>query len=102
MMYVGLDVHKRVCYGSFLVRLRTRLKNRVHAELTKRGIRPGVPLFTRQGMTLLRSLGLEAVDLLLPVIEALDAQISKISGSLRRMSREDPRARLLTTIPGVG
>jgi len=87
---------------AFLVGMRTRLKNRIHAELAKRGIGLGVPLFTREGLELLRSLRLEAVDQLLPVMEALDMQISRISGSLRRMSGEDPRAQLLTTIPGVG
>ena len=87
---------------AFLVRMRAKLKNRVHAELAKRGIDLETPLFTRRGRELLRSLGLEAVDQLLPVIDALDTQISGISGSLRRMSVEDERARLLTTIPGVG
>ena len=42
------------------------------------------------------------MDQLLAVMEALDQQIARISGSLRRMSGEDPRARVLTTIPGVG
>jgi len=87
---------------AFLVAMRTKIKNRVHAELVKRGIDLKTPLFTRRGRELLRSLGLEAVTQLLPVMDALDTQISGISGSLRRMSGDDPRARLLTTIPGVG
>jgi transposase len=78
------------------------LKNRIHSELAKRGIRLGAPLFTREGTALLRGLGLEAVDQMLPVMGALDRQIAIISGGLRRMSGEEPRARLLTTIPGVG
>ena len=61
-----------------------------------------MPLFIKEDMALLRGLGLEGVDQLLPIIDALDVQIARISGSLRRMSGEDPRARLLTTIPGVG
>jgi transposase len=87
---------------AFRVGMRTKLKNRVHAELAKRSIDLGAPLFTREGLGLLRSLRLEAVDQLLPVIETLDAQINRISGGLRRMSGEDPRAELLTPIPGVG
>jgi len=87
---------------AFLIGMRTKLKNRAHAELAKRGIDLGVPLFTREGLGILRSLRLEAVEQLLPVIESLDKQINPISGSLRRMSGEDPRAELLTTIPGVG
>ena len=96
------ELRDRVRRRAFLVRIRTMLKNRIHSELAKRNIRLGVPPFTREGMALLRSLGLEAVDQLLPVMEALDRQIALISGSLRRMSGEDSRARLLTTIPGVG
>ena len=59
-------------------------------------------MFTRGGTALLRGLGLEAVDQLLPIMDTLDRQIAQISGSLKRMSDEDPRARLLTIIPGVG
>ena len=51
---------------------------------------------------MLRGLGLEAVDQLLPVIEILDRQVKVVSGCLRRVYREDPRVRLLTAIPGVG
>jgi len=47
-------------------------------------------------------LGLEAVDQVLPVMDTLDRQIALISGNLKRMCGEDPRASLLTTIPGVG
>lgn len=96
------ELRDRVRRRAFLVRLRTTLKNRIHSELAKRGMRLGAPLFTREGVELLRGLGLEAVDQMLSVIEALDRQIARISGSLRRMSGEEPRARLLTTIPGVG
>ena len=60
---------------AFLVGMRTKLKNRAHAELAKRGIDLGIPLFTRDGLGLLRSLELEAVEQLLPVIESLDKQI---------------------------
>ncbi len=87
---------------AFLVGMRTQLKNRVHAELAKRRIDLGAPLFTRKGLELLRSLGLEAVTQLLPVMEALDGQISSVSSSLRSMSGEDERAQLLMTMPGVG
>jgi len=87
---------------SFLVGIRTMLKNRVHSELAKRGMSLGEPLFSREGRGLLQGLGLEAVDQLFPVIEVLDRQVNVVSGCLRQVYREDPRARLLTTIPGVG
>jgi len=87
---------------AFLVGMRTKLKNRIHAELVRRGIDLGVPLFTLAGQELLRSHGIEAVDQMLPLIEALNQQIKRVNVSLRRMSSDDERARLLTTIPGVG
>ena len=79
------ELRDRVRRRAFLVRIRTMLKNRIHAELAKRNIRLGVPLLTREGTALLRSLGLEAVDQLLSVMDVLDGQITAISGSLRRM-----------------
>lgn len=96
------ELRDRVRRRAFLVGMRTMLKNRVHSELAKRGIRLGVPLFTRKGREMLRGLGLEAVDQVLPVMDTLDRQIAVISRDLKRMCGEDPRARLLTTIPGVG
>jgi transposase len=39
---------------------------------------------------------------MLPLIEALNQQINRVNVSLRRMSSDDERAQLLTTIPGVG
>ena len=96
------ELRDRVRRRAFLVGMRTMLKNRVHADLAKRGINTGGPLWTREGRTLLRDMKLEAVDQVLPVMDALDRQIAKISLGLKRMCGEDPRACLLTTIPGVG
>ena len=96
------ELRDRVRRRAFLVGMRTMLKNRVQAELAKRGIKPGVSLWTREGRALLDGLDLEAVDQVLPVMDVLDRQIAKISWGMRRMCGEDPRARLLTTIPGVG
>lgn len=53
------ELLNRVRRRVFLVGMRTHLKNRVHSELAKRGIRLGVPLFTREGTGLLRGLRLE-------------------------------------------
>jgi len=96
------ELRDRVRRRAFLVGMRTMLKNRVQADLAKQGISTGGPLWTREGRELLRGLGLEAVDQVLPVMDALDRQIAKMSWGLKRMCGEDPRARLLTTIPGVG
>jgi transposase len=96
------DLRELVKRRAFLVGMRTRLKNRIHAELAKRDVDLGTPLFTKQGRALLASLGIDAVSQLLPVMEALEQQIGEISGTLKRTAAEDGRARILTTILGVG
>lgn len=82
--------------------MRTMVKNRVHSKLAKRGIRLGVPRFTREGRTLLQSLGLEAVGQVLPVAGTLNGQMVQISASLKRMCGEYHQTRLFSTILGVG
>jgi len=87
---------------AFLVRMRTRVKNRVHAELAKRDITPDRPPFTRKGREVLDGLGIAAVSQLLPVIEVLDRQIRAVSAVIDRTAVGNRDAMLLTTIPGVG
>jgi transposase len=79
------DLRELVKRRAFLVGMRTRLKNRIHAELAKRDIDPGSPLFTRRGRALLACLGVDAVSQLLPVMETLDRQI----GGCRSESLEE-------------
>jgi transposase len=87
---------------AFLVGMRTKVRNRIRAELVKRRIRLGVSPWTRKGGAVLQSLDLEAVDQVLPILDALDGQIAKMSQDLKRMCGENPDAMLLTTIPEVG
>jgi transposase len=87
---------------AFLVGMRTKARNRIRAELVKRRIKLGVAPWTRKGRMLLESLGLECIDQVLPVMNTLDRQIAVMSRDLRRSCGENPKARLLTTIPGVG
>ena len=96
------ELRDRVRRRAFLVGMRMKIKNRIHAEFAKRRMWLGVSPWTWEGRELLRGLGLEAVDQVLQVMDVLDRQIGKISLGLSRMCDEDPRARLLTTIPGVG
>jgi len=96
------DLRELVKRRAFLVGIRTRLKNRVHAELAKRDIDPGTPLFTKRGRALLLSLGVDAVSQMLSVMDVLEQQIGEISSTLKQAAAEDGRARILTSIPGVG
>ncbi len=72
------ELRELVRRRTFLVRTRTKVKNRVHAELDKLDITPIKPPFTRKGREILKGLGIEAVNQLLPVVEALDRQIGEV------------------------
>lgn len=96
------ELRSLVKQRAFLVRMRTKLKNRVHAELDRRDIDLGIPLFTRRGRELLGSLGIDPVNQLLNIMGVLDVQVREVSVKIRDRAREDKDAMLLTTIPGIG
>lgn len=95
-----------------LVRMRTSLKNRIHALIDlnpeAKPERPkATDLFGKQGMGWLKRLELpradrKRLDQLLEIYESLDGQIRKTDKDVRRMVREDRRAQHLATIPGIG
>ena len=94
-----------------LVRMRTMLKNRVHAVLHRRGIlTPTGDLFGKAGRTFLEQVSLDEagrtiLQRFLNTIEQLEAMIAESTASLKELARQ-PRwakpAALLQTIPGVG
>ena len=96
---------------SDLVRMRTMLKNRVHAVLHRRGIlAPTATLFTKTGRTYLAQLNLETtgrevLDRYLALMDEIDRTITTSTTSLRELMRR-PRwakpAALLQTMPGIG
>lgn len=94
-----------------LVRVRTMLKNRVHAVLHRRGILPPEQgLFAMDGRMFLKQMpldeaGREILDRMMRLIASLDEELTASIRSLRTLSQR-PRwqveARRLQTIPGVG
>src|SRR5688572_11732100 len=101
-----------------LVRVRTSLKNRVHAVLHRRGVlRPAdvaADLFTRAGggrawleleAAALDEAGRVIVGRYLGLVDELDRVVAESDASLRELARRDRWSRpaaLLRTIPGVG
>src|SRR5262245_7352434 len=91
-----------------LVRLRTSGKNRIFGLLTQWGVRvPLNRLRKSDGLALLERRGVpevwrESVQEMLATIDYLDGRIAQLDSVLRPLARDDERARLLTTIPGVG
>jgi transposase len=91
-----------------LVRLRTAVKNKVHAILAKRGLRvPVTDLFGRAGRRwlaeqVLSSVHQYAVQAYLAVINAMDAEIARVSREIDQQAEQRQQTRWLTSIPGVG
>jgi len=90
-----------------LVRMRTRVKNKIHAILSKHGIRHGFSdLFGRSGIEFLRNLDLPMesrfqLNHYLTILRLLDYKIKETSYQIERLVKDNPSARLLTTIPGI-
>jgi transposase len=91
-----------------LVRLRTSGKNRIFGILTQWGVRvPLNRLRKADGLALLERRGVpevwrDSVREMLATIDYLDERVAQLDCVLRPLAREDERAQLLTTIPGVG
>jgi len=93
-----------------LVRMRTMLKNRIHAVLHRRGILPPEQLFTSAGRAFLASLdvdesGRDILDRYLDMLDQIDRTIGQSTASLRTLARRErwsKQAALLQTMPGIG
>jgi transposase len=95
---------------SDLVRIRTMLKNRVHAVLHRRGVMQSGDLFTRDGRKGLDALAMDPagrsiLDRYLSQLDSIDEAVTDSTKQLRELSRQQrfckPLA-VLCTMPGVG
>jgi len=98
-----------VRHRAFLVRLQTRVKNRVHALLTKQGVEgPAVSdLFGVAGQQWLHTLALPEPyaamrSRYLAVLANLREQLRSVEQTIDQTVTLTPEAKLLQTIPGVG
>lgn len=96
------EVRDLVRRRHYMVKLRTMLKNKVHAEIATRWIKYEGDLFTEDGRVFLRSLSIDAVDDYLETIEFLSRKIRELDEKVKRVAESDKYAKLLVTIPGVG
>ena len=91
-----------------LVRLRTRLRNRIHAIVADYGYdRPAGEYWSGPGRAWLARLELPAVsrELVeddLGLIDALQVRIDRLDWEIRQRARSDPRVAVLTQLPGIG
>jgi transposase len=91
-----------------LVRLRTLLRNRIHAVVAEHGYdRPDGGYWTGPGRAWLAALELPAVSRELAgddlgLIDALQERVDRLDWEIRQRARSDPRVKVLTQLPGVG
>ena len=90
-----------------LVRLRTLLRNRIHAVLADHGCDRPSGYWSGPGRAWLASLDLPAVSAEvisddLALIDALESVIDRLDAEIRGHARSDPRVKVLTALPGVG
>ena len=96
------EIRDLVRRRQYMVRLRTMLKNKVHAEIATRWIKHDGDLFTEEGRAFLRSLSIDAVNDYLETIEFLGRKIRELDEKVRPIAESDRYAKLLMTIPGIG
>jgi transposase len=90
-----------------LVRLRTLLRNRIHAILADHGHGRPEGCWSGPGRRWLASLELpavsrEVIDDALALMDALQQPIDRLDREVRQRAKADPRAKVLTELPGVG
>ena len=93
----------------YLVRLRTRLKNKIHSILDKNGFRPfpGADLFGRSGRKYLRTLKIGnpeegIIKRFLELIEKLEENVKDLEIIVGNNVDNTPTIKLLRSIPGIG
>jgi len=89
-----------------LVADRTGIKNRIHSVLHQRLIPAPDDLFGVKGRAWLRTVeldeqGRQAVDSDLRLLDATETEMAELGAILARAGYEEPRVRLLMTLPGV-
>ena len=100
------EARRLVRMRTSLVRIRSRLKNQVHAVMADRGFHPeGSDIFTGNLARLSKSLppvSRQRVDANLRLIEELDEEIDLADQQIHKQFAGDPRVRRPQPLPGIG
>jgi len=103
------DQRVMIRHHASLVRLRTSIKNRVHALLAIEGIQTSKfsDLFGKRGMEFLKGVKLrqerrEALDNYLEVLKAVEERIEEMEAILKERAKITDEAKWLMSIPGIG
>lgn len=96
-----MELRELVRYRVNLVRMRTNVKNRIHAFLLMNNVRIGARPFSKEFVEELRKIDELKVRGYLRVMDSLDAEIHEASREISKEATDDEGAKLLMTIPGV-
>jgi transposase len=102
------DLRDLLRHRAALTRMRTGLKNRVHALLARQGIQhEHSDLFGKAGRRFLAGLELREpprrrLDSLLALVSDFDREIARVTGEIDARAKQDPRVKVLCRIRGVG
>jgi transposase len=99
-----MDLRELVRHRTALVRMRTKLKNKIHSIALMKGIQISSKhcSFTHLYNEELKELNDYRINGHLHLIESLDSEIKDVSKKILVFAKEDEMARLLMTIPGIG
>jgi transposase len=95
-------------HRAYLVRLRTRMKNKIHAFLAIKGIEHDFEdLFVKAGIEFLNNLKLDEksrlmLDDYLGTLNSLNIRIKRVSRMVEDIAKENDDAKLLMNIYGIG
>lgn len=101
------DIREVLRYRASLIALRTSVKNKIHAILSKNGIDLevanifGKKALKRLGELPLRSCYRLGLDGYIGLGERINELIEAVSAEIERIAKDNEQARLLTTIPGI-
>ncbi len=99
------DLRQLVRQRAYLVRQASRFKNRIHAEILRRGVRRPENLktpFAQRSIRWMRSLDIPTVTSCLNCLESVQAQIAEMNVQLQDEYNRRPDAQLISTVPGIG
>jgi transposase len=85
----------------YLVREQSRLKNKIRAELTKRGIELSGNPFTKKRKQILMDLGSDTIEECLAILETVRKRIKLVSQEIERRASGIEEARILMSTPGI-
>jgi transposase len=99
------DLRQLVRQRAYLVREAARFKNRIHAEILRRGVRRPENLrtpFSQKSIRWMRSLDIPTVTSCLNCLESVQAQVQEINAQLLVEFERRGDAQLIATVPGIG